>query len=165
MPYEEGPIRIIDGEGVHPQRLNQAGLEQKLIRENRFNPQIEDMVFVFGSNEAGIHGAGAALYARNHRNARMGVSFGPTGSCFAIPTKDERIRTLALGDIKSYVNNFNIYASENTSLKFQVTQIGCGLAGLKPENIAVMFHRSPSNCYFDLAWYEYLTKHKFWGTG
>jgi hypothetical protein len=161
----EGPIRIIDGDGVHPSRLDQSVLEQELYTKGQFDPLIGSMIFVFGSNEAGIHGAGAAAYAVKYRGARMGLSFGPAGTSFAIPTKDEKLRTLALRDIKAYVNNFNIYASQNRDKKFQITQIGCGLAGLRPELIAPMFTRSPSNCFFDTAWLEHLPRHNFWGTG
>ena len=133
--------------------------------------QTDKMVFVFGSNEAGIHGAGAAKYAHDERGAIMGCCFGHThrgdriGS-FAIPTKDHLIKNTIQRDvIWNYVKAFLIYAGGRPDLKFQVTAIGCGLAGLKHEDMAAMFWVHPSNCYFDLLWDEYLPAGtRFWGT-
>jgi len=104
------------------------------------------MIFVFGSNLAGIHGAGAALHARNEYGAKLGEGIGRTGGAYAIPTKDERIKTLPLHRIQEYVTNFIVYAIEHPELKFNVTAIGCGLAGYTPMAIAPMFKDAPSNC-------------------
>lgn len=123
------------------------------------------MVFVFGSNDAGIHGAGAAKYAMQHHGAQYGKSYGHYGNSFAIPTKDEVIETLPLNRIEDYVRGFLAYAKGHRKLNFQVTAIGCGLAGYQPENIALMFFDAPSNCYFDKQWEPWLgTKVKYWGT-
>lgn len=54
-----------------------------------------DRVFVFGSNLAGRHGKGAALWARQHRGAVYGVGEGYRGNSYAIPTKDEHLRSLS----------------------------------------------------------------------
>ena len=55
-------------------------------------------IFVFGSNEAGRHGKGAALHASRHYGATYGVGFGRTGDAWAIPTKDARRRLIARYD-------------------------------------------------------------------
>ncbi|MGI9277846.1 MAG: A1S_2505 family phage non-structural protein [Endozoicomonas sp.] len=110
------------------------------------------MIFVFGSNLAGRHGQGAALYARNNCGAEYGVGIGRTGNAFAIPTKDERIRTLPLDSIRVYVNGFIAYAKANPDLEFQVTKIGCGLAGYQESDIAPMFKDSPENCHLPDGW-------------
>ena len=126
-----------------------------------------NMVFVFGSNEAGIHGAGAARYAVVHRGARMGIPFGLVGQSFAIPTKDASIkRTLPMQNIEAYINNFIWQAAtEHRDEQFQVTRIGCGLAGLKDADVAPLFKDAPSNCFFDEAWQPFLgDKFKYWGT-
>lgn len=102
-------------------------------------------IFVFGSNLAGRHGKGAALHARQHCGAKIGVGDGPTGLAYAIPTKDEHIRTLPLERIKPYVDRFVLYAKQNPSLEFKLTAIGCGLAGYKPSDIAPMFRDAPPN--------------------
>lgn len=103
-------------------------------------------IFVFGSNLAGRHGAGAALYAKKYRGAVYGKGIGLHGDSYAIPTKDERLKTLPLPKIKEHVRTFIRFAQENPEMEFWVTSIGCGLAGYEPIDIAPMFNGSPSNC-------------------
>ena len=103
------------------------------------------MIFVFGSNEAGRHGAGAALFAKQHHGAKYGQGFGLQGSSFAIPTKDGNINTLPLEKIKEYVDKFLEFAYIHSELTFQLTPIGCGLAGYKYKDIAPMFIDAPKN--------------------
>jgi hypothetical protein len=122
------------------------------------------MIFVFGSNEAGHHGLGAAKTARLHHGAIMGQGFGPMGRSFGIPTKDWRIETLPVNVIQHYINRFIVCARFEPDLEFQVTAIGCGLAGLRHDVIAPLFKYAPPNCFFDEVWQEYLPKKKFWGT-
>lgn len=45
-------------------------------------------VMVFGSNTQGIHGAGAAKFAKDMFGAQIGVVEGITGNAYALPTKD-----------------------------------------------------------------------------
>ena len=108
--------------------------------------QERDMIFVFGSNLAGRHGKGAALSARQNYGAEYGVGVGRTGNSYAIPTKDERIRTLPLARIQKYVAEFIEYAQAHPELRFQVTKIGCGLAGYQEHEISPMFKEAPNNC-------------------
>jgi hypothetical protein len=122
------------------------------------------MIFVFGSNEAGIHGAGAARVAAAKFGAIPGRGYGLQGDSFAIPTKDKSIETLPLYAIRNYVARFIDYAMRQSDKEFQVTQIGCGLAGLKAEDIAPMFDGAPDNCLFDSAWDVFLPGRRFWGT-
>ena len=63
-------------------------------------------VFVFGSNLAGRHGAGAARFARTHRGAIYGLGVGRQGNSYAIPTKDSKLATLPLHRIALYVEDF-----------------------------------------------------------
>lgn len=122
------------------------------------------MIFVFGSNEAGIHGAGAARTAHISHGAKLHQGFGPAGLSFAIPTKDWRIQTLPLDEIEHYVNRFIEYARSQTST-FQVTAIGCGLAGYRHDHIAPLFRAAPLNCQFDLAWKPILGEEFiYWGS-
>lgn len=122
------------------------------------------MIFVFGSNLAGVHGAGAAVYAHKFKGAQWGKGNGLYGESYAIPTKDKDIQTLPLSRIKQYVDHFIYHALSWPELEFQVTRIGCGLAGLKDEDIAPMFKDAPNNCLFDEAWKPWLPGKKFWGT-
>jgi hypothetical protein len=103
-------------------------------------------IFVFGSNLAGRHGKGAALHARRHCGAIYGQGIGLQGSSYAIPTKDERLKTLPLPAIRCHVDEFKAFAARRPRLTFEVTAIGCGLAGYKPEQIAPMFADAPTNC-------------------
>ena len=117
----------------------------RVTPENMVKEDIDNRsIFVFGSNEGGVHGAGAAYFATS-LGASMGQGFGQSGNTFAIPTKDWSIQTLDLSCIKFYVDRFIAYANGflNNKLyadvKFYVTKIGCGLAGYKEEDIAPLF--------------------------
>lgn len=116
---------------------------------------VTDQIFVFGSNLAGIHGAGAAKAAREHYNAELGVGFGPTGNSYAIPTKHGDLSCLTLKQIELYAEQFCIYTQDNPHLKFFVTRVGCGLAGNHDSQIAPMF-RGAINCSFAEEWMQFL---------
>lgn len=113
-------------------------------------------VFVFGSNLAGIHGAGAAKVARFQFSAQLGVGFGRTGMAYAIPTKDGHFHTLPLKSVKESVREFLSYAQQNMSTQFFVTRVGCGLAGFDDAVIAPLFKNAPANCDFPDEWLQYL---------
>lgn len=99
-------------------------------------------VFVFGSNEAGIHGAGAAKIAHLKFGARFREGVGHYGNSYAIPTKDNSIETLPVSEIQKYVDAFVSYARERPYLNFLVTKIGCGLAGYTVNDIAPLFENA-----------------------
>lgn len=122
------------------------------------------MIFVFGSNEAGRHGAGAAKYALLHKGAIYGAPFGQVGKSFAIPTMDWRTRPLSVELIGKYVEIFLDFAERTGGEMYQVTCIGCGLGGKTHSDIAPLFKTAPANCYFDSLWESYLPGKKFWGT-
>jgi hypothetical protein len=124
-----------------------------------------DNVFVFGSNESGIHGAGAARSALESHGAKFGQGFGLQGSAFGIPTKDWQIGPLHMVHIEHYVNRFMEFARMNPDSTFNVTAIGCGLAGYRHSDIAPLFKHAPKNCTFDLAWKPILGEGRlYWGT-
>lgn len=104
-------------------------------------------IFVFGSNLAGIHGAGSAKFAVSNYGASYGVGVGRTGMAYAIPTKDENLRTLPLVRIRGHVESFVRYAIAHPDVEFDVVAIGCGLAGYEPRDIAPMFHDAPENVH------------------
>lgn len=115
-----------------------------------------NQIFVFGSNLAGKHGAGAAKLAMNKFGAKYGIGIGLTGQCYAIPTKDHQIESLPLELIEQYVFFFKQFASINHNTEFLVSRVGCGLAGYTDEQIAPMFRGSTENCVFDEKWRKYL---------
>lgn len=128
------------------------------------------MIFVFGSNKAGIHGAGAAKFALENHGAERGIGEGLVGNSYALPTKGYQIEEIPLLDIKNSVNRF-IEVAEYWALRgaeFQVTRVGCGLGGKKDSDIAPMFRGAPDNCLFDEYWKPWLdtfdTKRRYWGT-
>lgn len=110
------------------------------------------MIFVFGSNLAGRHGAGAALCARYEHGAVYGVGSGRTGNAYAIPTKDSLLRPLSLPEIQENVSEFIAYAEASPELEFEVTKVGCGLAGYKECQIKPMFKAAPANCFLPAGW-------------
>ena len=96
-------------------------------------------VFVFGSNLAGRHGKGAALLAAQRFGAVRGQGEGEMGRSYAIPTKDKCLRTLPLADIAKSILTFSAHARAHPMLLFLVTEIGCGLAGYSPDEVAPLF--------------------------
>ena len=104
-----------------------------------------NQIFVFGSNESGIHGAGAAKQALEW-GAVFRQGEGLQGATYAIPTKDRTVmRSLSIEEIRPYVERFLEFAKKNTQHEFLVTEIGCGLAGLHPKDVAPLFKEVPSN--------------------
>lgn len=119
---------------------------------------LTESIFVFGSNLAGRHGAGAAKHARDHYGAVYGQGSGRQGNSYAIPTKDGRngaslrdsAQTLSLDVIATEVSTFLVYAAAHPSDQFKVAAIGCGLAGYMPAQIAPMFHGATDNVLLPL---------------
>ena len=99
----------------------------------------ENEIFVFGSNLAGVHGAGAAKDALQF-GAKIGVGSGFSGQTYAVPTKDFDVRTpLSIGEIAGYIKELKFYIAHYSDKFFLITPIGCGLAGYTPEQIAPLF--------------------------
>ena len=105
------------------------------------------VVFVFGSNLAGRHGAGAAREAHARWGATYGQGVGRSGNSYAIPTKDENIVTMSVKEIAPYVARFLEHAQHSLGDSFLVTAIGCGLAGHNPADIAPLFAGATENVF------------------
>lgn len=112
----------------------------------------DNVIFVFGSNLAGVHGAGAARDAYEFWGAEWGCGAGMAGYSYAIPTKDHTLATLPLHVIDYFVNQFLVVAAKNPHREYQVTAIGCGLAGYENWQIAPLFRNPPKNVHLPLAW-------------
>lgn len=96
-------------------------------------------VFVFGSNLGGRHGAGAARLAMNF-GAEWGNPVGLQGMTYAIPTVDASVRnTLSIDEIRPYTDGFIQYALTHPELVFLLTDVGCGIAGLRVDDVAPLF--------------------------
>jgi hypothetical protein len=112
-------------------------------------------IFVFGSNREGRHGKGAALAAQSYHGAIYGQAEGLQGNSYAIITKELRKDhpSVTIGEVAKGVVIFKRFAEEHPDWKFEVTRIGCGLAGFEEEEIAPLFINSPSNVYLPNGWY------------
>ncbi|MCD8029915.1 MAG: hypothetical protein LUF85_03545 [Bacteroides sp.] len=110
--------------------------------ENRITPQqithLEPrQIFVFGSNEAGHHGGGAARLAFVKWGAQWGKGTSLHGKTYAIPTMQGGVET-----IRPYVDEFIEFARNHPDLTFLVTEIGCGIAGFTPQQMAPLFTKA-----------------------
>ena len=114
------------------------------------------MIFVFGSNLAGRHGKGAALFAKLNYGAEQGVGEGLTGSAYTIPTKDRNLRTRTLPEVATSIDKYLKFAIDNPDKFFLTTPIGTGLAGFTKKEIANIFQTRelPSNIVFSKEWME-----------
>lgn len=90
-------------------------------------------VFVFGSNEQGLHYGGAAKAALNSFGAVMGQGNGLQGKSYAIPSMS------GLGIMGEYVKEFCEFAKAHPEKHFLVTPIGCGIAGFHESEVAPLF--------------------------
>tara|TARA_R110000868_G_scaffold78380_3_gene223756 strand:+ start:601 stop:993 length:393 start_codon:yes stop_codon:yes gene_type:complete len=104
-----------------------------------------NQIFVYGANEAYIHGAGAARLAMKW-GAKYGAA-GLVGQTYGIPTKDRQIYTLPLDKIQHHVHSFLAFAFTHPEYEFLVTKIGCGLANLSVKDIAPMFATVKTGAY------------------
>lgn len=78
------------------------------MENRRFTPENiselkENEVFVFGSNKNGNHAGGAARIAVEKFGAVMGQAEGLQGQSYAIPTLDENMEKVDIGEIISAV--------------------------------------------------------------
>lgn len=109
-------------------------MNQKRITNNRIQELNPGEIFVFGSNLEGAHGGGAALLAFRKWGAIWGQGVGLQGQTYGIPTMHGGVE-----EIRPYVDEFIRFAKEHPELTFLVTEIGCGIAGFRPEEIAPLF--------------------------
>ncbi len=130
----------------------QCGITPEKITELK-----ENELFVFGSNRAGIHGAGAAYTAERLFDAERGVGEGITGSCYAFPTKDEDIITLDNFGLAQSIVNLEQCVRDNPDKHFLITKVGCGLAGIPIQLIGRMFRFFIMENYKNVSFpYEFL---------
>ncbi len=126
--------------------------------DNSLPPSGPEWVWVFGSNLAGRHGAGAAKVAKVSFSAQFGCGRGPTGRAYAIPTKDANLKVIEIDQIEQSIADFILYAKLHPELSFFVTRVGCGLAGYKDEQIASYFINAPENCSLPVQWKLYTNR-------
>lgn len=83
----------------------------------------ENIIFVFGSNPEGKHGAGAARVALLKFGAKYGIGEGLVGNSYGIPTKDLRIkglRSISEKDIIKSIQKMYQVAEANPDKTFKI---------------------------------------------
>lgn len=111
-------------------------------------------IFVFGSNRAGRHGKGAAKWAQQYYGARPKIWDGLCGNSYGIPTKSADLETLPLEDIAESAKKFLAFAKRYPDEQFNVTAIGCGLAGYTHDEILPLFYPVSENVSLPGLWVE-----------
>ncbi len=111
--------------------------ERLIYTPNNIRELQSNEIFVFGSDLKGYHCGGAAKLAFDSFGAVWGAGNGLNGQSYAIPSMFSNTDA-----IEPYVNQFINYAINHSELTFLVTRIGCGVAGFKDEQIAVLFKRA-----------------------
>lgn len=137
------------GKMHHLYRLGHLSKEEKNSRKRQFaeefygdritpdfiNELKENEIFVFGSNQQGLHQGGAAAFAMSNFGAVWGQGEGLQGQSYAIPTME------GIDNLKAAVDRFTKFADEHPELHFFVTKIGCGIAGYPVYEIAPLFKK------------------------
>jgi hypothetical protein len=129
----------------------------------------DNLIFVFGSNTKGWHGAGSALQAKLNWGAVQGVGEGLQGLSYALPTKTTPGSVMSFERLRRHVQKFMDTVREPTHQdKFWlITCVGCGLAGFRDHEVAPLFRDicTHPNAYFDTNWQGWLEPEtKYWGT-
>jgi hypothetical protein len=98
-----------------------------------------NQVFVFGSNAAGRHAAGAARQAVMSFGAIEGQGEGLQGQSYAIPTMN--------GDdvFEQSLRRFVAFASSRPDLTFFLTKVGCGIAGYTEGQVQALLAAAAPN--------------------
>jgi hypothetical protein len=109
-------------------------MDTERISSSHITELKKNEIFVFGSNLEGAHGGGAALLAWRKWGAVWGQAAGLQGQTYGIPTMHG-----GPDAIKPYVDEFIAFAKTHPELTFLVTEVGCGVAGFTPAQIAPLF--------------------------
>ena len=125
------------------------------ITPNHITELKPNEIFVFGSNLQGYLGGGAARQSMNHWGAVWGQGTCLLGQTFAIPTMQGGI-----GTIRPYIDQFIKFAQNDPERTFLVTEIGCGIAGFRPADIAPLFKNAINipNIWLPQRFWEILQK-------
>jgi hypothetical protein len=108
-------------------------------------------IFVFGSNQKGYHGAGAAKYAKLVYGAKDGEWDGITGRAYGIATKNAILGALPRSKVFANIQRF-IDFSHSSDKTFLLTRVGCGYAKYSDVDIAPMFRGIKGNVIVPEEW-------------
>lgn len=125
----------------------------------------DDVIFVFGSNPEGRHGAGAAKVAREQFGAIYGQGEGLQGNAYALPTKDLRVkenrgyRSISKEQIVNNIRKMYRTAMQNPNKKFMVGYRNAinemslnGYTGGEMIDMFIEAGNIPSNVFFSEEW-------------
>ena len=124
----------------------------------------EGIIFVFGSNPRGIHGAGSARVARLQFGAIYGVGEGLQGSAYALPTTNLGIEGKRNGlmppdEIVGHIKKMYQCATENPDKIFKVAYRNapnevtlCGYSGADLQKMFKAAGPIPENVWFSEEW-------------
>ena len=93
-------------------------------------------IFVSAAICPGIMAVAPPL-AMNKWGAIWGQGVGLQGQTYGIPTMQGGVET-----IRPYVDEFIQFANKHPEMTFLVTEIGCGIAGFTPQEIAPLFAKA-----------------------
>lgn len=126
-----------------------------------------NQIFVFGSNTRGIHGAGAALFARDNFGAIYGQAKGLQGQSYAIITKDltkDIHPSITREMIIKQIEDLYFFARFAPNYEFLVAYRADNnnLCGYTSEEMAEMFARPsiPENIVFEDEFLKLVEKYK-----
>lgn len=124
----------------------------RLVASPRITALDDGEVFVFGSNADGAHGGGAARYAHEHFGAVWGEGHGLHGRSYAVDTMSgpEVMRE----EIAALLE----FAAGHPRLVFLVTELGCGIAGYQPADVAPALRGAPANVALPASFLEVLDR-------
>lgn len=101
---------------------------------------------MFGSNESGAHGGGAAKVALDRFGAIWGRGEGLQGQSYGLPTME------GFDALKGAAERFVAFAREHPELRFYLTKVGCGIAGHEESDVAPLFDAAPDNVVKPPGW-------------
>lgn len=125
-----------------------------------------DIIFVFGSNPEGRHGAGAAKVARLKFGAIYGQGEGLQGNSYAIPTKDLRVifnrglRSISTENITASIRKMYQCAREHPDKRFMIAYRNTydrslnGYTGIEMIRMFINAGPIPENVWISKEWYE-----------
>lgn len=124
-----------------------------------------DVIFVFGSNPEGRHGAGAAKVAIHQFGAIYGQGEGLQGNAYALPTKDLRVRknkgyrSISKEQITNNIRKMYEVAKQNPNKKFMIAYRNAvnemslnGYTGGEMIDMFIEAGNIPLNVFFSEEW-------------
>lgn len=134
----------------------QQGTSAHSYYETGDQPDVEHIVWVFGTDLSGKNTRLDARIAAQLFGAEKGVCSGPTGRAYAIATRDAHGRLLPMATIHWDVKAFLTHARKHRETTFWINRIGNGMAGLGDQRIAPLFATATANCRFPIEWRIYI---------